>query len=109
MQAGLINEQRYWMSPEGNAIWFGTGSTAGRCWFLGSSDDVGSEDVFIYVPINDPSKDCPHDLQSHWFYANENAFLEDFNNHIQVYCLKGTLQIFLSLDQCQIVYFPFCM
>ena len=87
MQPGFSNGQRYWMSSEGNAIWI---RDTGDCWFIGYSEDLGTITADLYVPIKDPSKECPHDnLQSNWKYDTGNEFLEDVSNSVRISCLKG--------------------
>ena len=87
MQPGFSNGQRYWMSSEGNAIWI---KHTGKEWMIGGSEDLGTTTASLYVPIKDPSKDCPHDnLQSHWRYYTGNEFLEDISNSVRIHCLKG--------------------
>ena len=63
MQAGFSNGQRYWKSSDENAIWY-----EGGYWNIGYSEDLGTSTVDLYVPIKDPSKECPHDsLESNWW------------------------------------------
>ena len=86
MQPGFSDEQRYWMSPEGNAIWYSTDGD----WNIGPSKNLGTTTVSLYVPIKDPSKECPHDsLQSNWRYYTGNEFLEDVSNSVRIHCVKG--------------------
>ena len=90
MQPGFSNGQRFWMSSEGNAIWH---DDEGGAWILGPSENLGISKIsFLYLPIKDPSKECPHDnLQSNWRYnSTENGFVEDVFNSVQVVCFKGT-------------------
>ena len=89
MQPDISNRQRYWMSPEGNAIWYGGGN-----WFIGDSEDLGtaitSPRTSLFVPIKDPSKECPHNVQSNWKYGtNGNGFVEDVANSVSIECVKG--------------------
>ena len=87
MQPGFSNGQRYWMSSEGNAIWY---LTLYNCWAVGDSEDLGTTTVDLYVAIKDPSKECPHgNLHSNWRYAKGNEFLEDVSNSVRIHCLKG--------------------
>ena len=84
MHAGFSNGQRYWMSSEGNAIWY----TNIGDWSIGYSIDLGTTIVSLYVPIKDPSRECPHDdLRSNWWYAKGNKFVEDVNNSVFVQCV----------------------
>ena len=86
MQPGYSSGQRYWISPEGNAIWF----TKKYGWHISSSGNLGTTTASLYVPIKDPNKECPHDnLQSNWWYYTENEFLEDVSNSVRIHCLKG--------------------
>ena len=87
MQPGFSDEQRYWMSPEGNAIWI---RHTGDEWKIGDSEDLGKDIASLIVPIKDPSKECPHDsLESNWRYHTGNEFLEDVSNSVRIHCLKG--------------------
>ena len=86
MQPGFTNGQRYWISSEGNAIWYLTTNL----WVIGYSNHLGTTTVALYVSIKDPNKECPHDnLQSNWWYYTENEFLEDVSNSVRIHCLKG--------------------
>ena len=89
MQSGFSNGQRYWMSSEGNAIWYSTD----RVWFwsIGPSKNIGTIFASLYVPIKDPSKECPHDnLQSNWRYdPGGDGWAEDVSNSVRIHCLKG--------------------
>ena len=86
MQSGFSNGQRYWISSEGNAIW----NTPFDDWSIGYSEYLGTITADLYVPIKDPSKECPHDnLQSNWKYDTGNEFLEDVSNSVRISCLKG--------------------
>ena len=83
MQPGFSNGQRYWTSQEGNAIWYNNGY-----WDIGFAKDLGTSTVSLYVPIKDPSKECPpDDLQSIWVYGNGIDWIEDVNNFVSVECL----------------------
>ena len=94
MQSGFSNGQRYWMSSEGNAIWI---RDTGDCWFIGYSEDLGTITADLYVPIKDPSKECPHDnLQSNWRYDNGKGFVEDVSNSVRIHCLKGKHNAYFS-------------
>ena len=87
MQSGLSNGQRYWISSEGNAIWI---RDTGNQWNIGTSKRLGSSSAGLYVPINDPSKECPHDnLQSNWRYVGGKGLVEDLSNSIRIHCVKG--------------------
>ena len=88
MQSGYSSGQSYWVSSKENAIWY---STAGF-WFIGPSNYLGTTTVDLYVPIKDPSKECPHDsLESNWKYGTwGNGFVEDVSNFVRINCLKGT-------------------
>ena len=94
MQSGFSNGQRYWISPEGNAIWY---LTIG-IWVIGHSEDLGTTTVSLYVPIKDPSKECPHDsLESNWKYGTEgNVVVEDVSNSVRIHCLKGKHNAYIS-------------
>ena len=86
MQPGLSNGQRYWISSEGNAIWYSTDVD----WSIGYSEDLGTTTVALYVPIKDPSKECPNDdLQSNWVYNDEIVWIEDVNNSVSVECFPS--------------------
>ena len=86
MQPGLSNGQRYWISSEGNAIWYSTDDD----WSIGYSEDLGTTSAFLYIPIKDASKECPHDdLQSNWVYDNGIDWIEDVNNFVSVECLSS--------------------
>ena len=86
MQPGFTNGERYWISTEGNAIWI---KHTGNKWYIGDSENLGTT-AALYVPIKDPSKECPHgDLQSNWRYYTGNEFLEDVSNSVRIHCLKG--------------------
>ena len=87
MQSGFSNGQRYWMSSEGNAIWI---RHTGNQWKIGSSKYLGTTTASLYVPIKDPSAECPHDsLESNWRYGTGSGFLEDVSNSVRIHCLKG--------------------
>ena len=91
MQPGFSNGQRYWMSSEGNAIWI---RHTGDSWYIGHSDNLGTTTVALYVPIKDPSKECPHDnLQSNWWYVDVTnmIFQVDALDSVKVNCIKGKL------------------
>ena len=84
MQKELKNGHRFWLSSEGNAIsnW---NINNGTNWFISSS---------LYVPIMDPSKECPHDnLQSNWRYFDltKKVLHVDVLNSIKVNCIRGKL------------------
>ena len=84
MQPGFSNGQRYWMSSEGNAIWYSSDVD----WSIGASEDFGTTTASLYVPIKDPSKECPHDnLQSNWRYYDGINWIEDVNNSVLVQCV----------------------
>ena len=86
MQPGLSNGQRYWISSEGNAIWYSTDVD----WSIGYSEDLGTTSAFLYIPIKDASKECPHDsLESKWRYGTGNGFHEDVSDSVRIHCLKG--------------------
>ena len=87
MQSGYSSGQRYWISSKGNAIWY---STAG-VWVIGPYNYLGTLTAFLYVPIKDPSKECPHDnLQSNWRYdPGGDGWAEDVSNSVRIHCLKG--------------------
>ena len=86
MQSGFSNGQRYWISPEGNAIWYSTDVD----WSIADSENLGTTSASLYVPIKDPSKECPHDdLKSNWWYYTGNEFLEDVSNSVRIHCVKG--------------------
>ena len=87
MQSGSSNGQRFWMSPEGSAIWYSTDVD----WSIGNSKKLGSTSASLYVPVEDPSEECPHDnLQSNWKYGTGgNGFVEDVSNSVRIHCLKG--------------------
>ena len=87
MQSGFSNGQRYWISSEGNAIWYS--SDVG--WKMGPSKHIGTITTSLYLPIKDPSKECPHsNLQSNWWYGTrDDIFLEDVSNSVRIHCLKG--------------------
>ena len=83
MQSGFLNESS-WLSPEGNAIWY---TKFG--WMFGPSKDLGATYSSLYLPIKDPSKECPHDdLQSNWWYAKGNEWIEDIDNSVLVQCVQ---------------------
>ena len=87
MQPGFSNGQRYWISSDGNAIWM---RHTGNQWIIGKSEYLGTTTVALFVPIKDPSKECPHDnLQSNWRYGIGNEFVEDVSNSVRIHCLKG--------------------
>ena len=88
MQPRFSNGQRYWMSSEGNAIWI---RYTGNKWYIGRSKYLGTTTASLYVPIKDPSKECPHDsLESNWRYGTGgNGFREDVSNSVRIHCLKG--------------------
>ena len=88
MQPGFSNGQRYWISPEGNAIWI---RHTGNQWMIGDSEDLGTTSVDLYFPIKDSSEECPHDsLESNWKYGTGgNGFVEDVSNSVRIHCLKG--------------------
>ena len=88
MQPGLINEQRYWISSEGNAIWYVNDEDEGSIFVIGQSGNLGTSIVPLYASLKDPSKQCPHDnLQSNWWYETEKGFKEDVDNSILVQCV----------------------
>ena len=89
MQSGFSNGQRYWMSPEGNAIWNVNDETdAGLVWAIAPSKDLGSIYFSLYLPIKDPSRECPSDdLLPKWQYYTENGAVEEVNNNVLVECL----------------------
>ena len=88
MQSGFSNGQRYWMSSEGNAIWI---KHTGNKWMIGKSKNLGTSTASLYVPIKDPSKECPHDnLKSNWIYGTGGGgWAEDASNSVRIHCLKG--------------------
>ena len=87
MQSGFSNGQCHWMSPEGNAIWF----TKKYGWHISSSGNLGTTGASLYVPIKDPSKECPHDnLKSNWRYGTGKGFVEDVNNSVMVQCVPSS-------------------
>ena len=87
MQTGFVNDQRYWMSSEGNAIWI---RHTGDQWKIGYSEDLGTTTAQLYVPIKDYSKECPHEnLQSNWHYWTGKNYVEDVSNFVNIDCLKG--------------------
>ena len=94
MQPGFSNGQRYWMSSEGNAIWYSTYVD----WSIGDSKYLGTTSASLYVPIKDPSEECPHDnLQSNWKYGTGgNGFVEDVSNSVRIHCLKGKDKAYIS-------------
>ena len=96
MQPGFSNGQRYWMSSEGNAIWH-LNITIGT-WVIGPSKNLGTTSASLYVPIKDPSEECPHDnLQSNWKYGTGgNGFVEDVSNSVRIHCLKGKHKLYIS-------------
>ena len=86
MQPGFTNEQRYWLSSEGNAIWY----TKKAGWHISQSSDLGTSWKHLYLAIKDPSKECPHDkLKSNWKYYANKRLLEDVSNSVRIHCLKG--------------------
>ena len=87
MQPRFSNGQRYWMSSEGNAIWI---RYTGNKWYIGRSKYLGTTTASLYVPIKDPSKECPHDsLESKWRYGTGNGFHEDVSDFVRIHCLIG--------------------
>ena len=87
MQPGFSNGQRYWISSEGNAIWYSTDAD----WSIGYSKSLGTTTAALYVPIKDPSKECPHDnLKSNWRYGTGKGFVEDVNNSVMVQCVPSS-------------------
>ena len=87
MQSGLSNGQRYWITSEGNAIWYSTYAD----WSIGYSKSLGTTTAALYVPIKDPSKECPHDnLKSNWRYGTGKGFVEDVNNSVMVQCVPSS-------------------
>ena len=89
MQPGFSNGQRYWMSPEGNAIWYVNDEDEGSIFVIGDSEYLGTATVSLYAPIKDPSVQCPHDdLQSNWWYdPGGDGWAEDVNNSVLVQCV----------------------
>ena len=87
MQSGFSNGQRYWISSEENAIWVGD---TGNQWKIGTSKRLGSTSARLYVPIKDPSEECPHDsLESNWWYDTGNGFVKDVYHSVRIHCVKG--------------------
>ena len=85
MQPGFSNGQRYWISPEANAIWI---RHTGNQWKIGPMEYLGKSTASLYVPIKDPSKECPHDnMQSNWKYGTGKGFKEDVDNSVMVQCV----------------------
>ena len=86
MQHGFSNGQRYWISSEGNAIWYSSYVN----WNIGYSNNLETTTAALYVPIKDPSKECPHDdLKSNWVYDDGIDWIEDVNNSVSVECLPS--------------------
>ena len=86
MQSGFSNGQRYWISSEGNAIWYSTDVD----WSIGYSEDLGTTSAFLYIPIKDASKECPHEnLKSNWWYYMGNDIVEDISNSVRLHCIRG--------------------
>ena len=87
LQSGFSNGQHYWISSEGNAIWYSTDAD----WSIGYSKSLGTTTAALYVPIKDPSKECPHDnLKSNWRYGTGKGFVEDVNNSVMVQCVPSS-------------------
>ena len=85
MQPGFSNGQRYWISSEGNAIWYSKDVD----WSIGPSKHIGTTRASLYVPIKDPSKECPHDdLKSNWMYWGDDI-VEDMSNSVRLHCIRG--------------------
>ena len=67
MYPGFYNEQRQWVSKNGNSIWFEIDPNGGSNWVIGNFD----KSYFgLYATITDPTKECPNDesLQDQWRY-----------------------------------------
>ena len=87
MQPGFTNGQRYWTSFDGNAIWYSSDVD----WNIGHAKDLGTSAVSLFVPIKDPSIECPHDkLTSNWRYTTGSLWYEDKTNSVVAKCIRET-------------------
>ena len=87
MQPGFTNGQRYWTSFDGNAIWYSSDVD----WNIGHAKDLGTSAVSLFVPIKDPSIECPHDnLTSNWRYTTGSQWYEDKTSSVVAKCIRET-------------------
>ena len=85
MYTGFANAERFWVSStKENAIWFATGDV--KFWAIHYTSNLGTAFAKMYLPIQDPSLECPHSLGSNWKYSN-NGYFEDVNKTISVECV----------------------
>ena len=85
MYSGFVNSERFWVSSTLEyAIWYMIDDV--NFWSVHSATYLGSAYTKMYLPIQDPSLECPYSLGSNWKYSMD-GYVEDVNKTISVKCM----------------------
>ena len=86
MYTGFVNTERFWVSSTLEyAIWYMSDDV--NFWGSGKVAYLGTTYRNLYLPIQDPSLDCPYSLASNWKYWVDDSYVEDINSTISVECI----------------------